>query len=282
MLTRIVMMCLALMPFAIPAEAGLWDSIKQVFSKETVQHPMIKVLIEHDQPSAVLEVKGKYRLYDPNTNSHVSTRRHGKQGIIQTQNDGLKWSEGFPGVYQLHVVPDDRNTKILVNGKEYPGSIYIYDIGGSISIINEITLERYLRMVLTQHLPEALPQETLSAITITARTLAYYETTHSRNPYWSVDAEHVGYEGALEHYSESVLEAVKSTHDMILSASDTTLKPFPAHWKAVSGAKPYNTHGVVSRISLTEAEEMAHKGDDASLILKKAFPDTYIQLIRDQ
>jgi len=67
---------------------------------------------------------------------------------------------------------------------------------------------------------------------------------------------------------------------MVLSSSGGSLAPFPAHWASVSGARPYNTHGIIARISLGEAEEMGNEGQDASEILQKAFPDTNIQLIQ--
>ena len=59
--------------------------------------PSIKVLILHDKESADVEVKGKYKIFDPNTNVQlINMRLVGKNKPVEAMAAGLKWGEDFP------------------------------------------------------------------------------------------------------------------------------------------------------------------------------------------
>src|SRR5262249_11555913 len=143
----------------------------------------------------VLEVKGKYKIFDPHTKEHISTRYTGKRKFIQAVSDGLKWGEEFPGVHQLLVTPDGPDVTIIVDGIEYHGPVYVYDIGGTISVVNQVPVEEYVSSILSQHYREPLSPETLAAIAIAARTSAYYSAENPKSDYWSIDAQQMGYQG---------------------------------------------------------------------------------------
>lgn len=125
MFAKVLMFIAALLPFTGNLQAAFWDSF---FSSEVKPEPKtIKVLIVHDKPGVVLEVKGKYTLYDPNKSKykHISTRFLGKRKFIQAVSDGLRWGEEFPGVYQLLIVPDEKTMTTVVDGNDYQGNLYI-------------------------------------------------------------------------------------------------------------------------------------------------------------
>lgn len=244
--------------------------------------PSIRVLLAHDKPGAVLEVKGKYSIYDPLTNSHISTRFIGKRKYLQALRDGLQWGEAFPGVYQILIMPESEDTTTLVDGIEYKGAIYVYDVAGMISIVNAVDIEDYINTQLTAQSRDALPDEALAALAITARTNAYYLSTNPKSQYWAVDATQVGYQGhAITSRNSPVEKAINSTRYMIMSQSSSNedmAMPFPAIW--ANGSKPANPQTVVeSKIPFNDAVAMAKKGDHAAQILGKAFPDTTIMLM---
>lgn len=237
----------------------------------------IKILIVHDQPGAVLEVDGKYQIFDPHTDSLLSTRFIGKRKFVQALRDSLKWGEEFPGIHQIKIVPDEKKTMTMVDGVNYKGNIYIYDIGGTISIVNEVDIEDYLKSILSAQFDSHLPEEELAAIAIAARTNAYYQAQNPKNTYWAVDASKVGYEGNSKVQDLSpILKAIHSTKHMVLEKEG---KLFPAEWGSSTGGKNSREKVDFSRISLFEAEELAKKGEHAAQILSKAFPGSYVKLI---
>jgi len=284
MLARILMILMATLSFTGTVDAGIWDTVRGVFGSESkLPPPAISVLVVQDQPGVMLEVKGKYHVYDPNTKEHISTRLIGKRKFLQALPSGLKWGEEFPGIYQLQILPEDPNTITVVNGEEYHGSLYIYDVGGNISIVNKVDLEEFLASTLKNQFDGSMPDEALAAIAIAARTNAYFRALHPLNSYWAVDAERVGYEGITENSEPTEIEhAIHASRYMVMSRTGTyegKLTPFPAQWGSTTGGQSGREPGVFSRISLYDAEEMARNGNDAALILQKSFPGTHIELI---
>lgn len=263
-----------------PAEAGFFDSVKNVIWGQEAPPQAIKVLILHDQPGALVEVRGKYQVYDPVTSNYLTSRNMGKRQYLQTLHSGLKWGEEFPGIHQLMIVPDDANTITVVDGKSYKGSLYVYDIGGSISVVNEVPIEDYLSATLTPSLESELPAESLAALTIAARTQALYYSKHPKNKFWSVDASKVGYEGTAPIQGGPVAQAILSTKNMVLSKTGfyEGVTPFSAQWGSQNGGKNQGDDAVFARITLYDVEALAKRGENAAQILGKAYPNTMIML----
>lgn len=278
MILRILLLFVALIPCASPLQASWWDSIKGCFMGQTqVGPPAIRILVVHDVDGVQLEVVGKYSLYDPYTNSYISSRFIGKNRRMEAMRDGLKWGEAFPGLYQLKIHPDEPTARTVIDGKEYEGSIYVYDIGGTISIVNLVPVEDYVGAVLAKYQDQNLEPETIAALAIVARTNAYFQAVNPKNTYWAIDAQKVGFEGQ-KAVPPMVENAVRLTRYMIMSHTgvyEGGATPFAAQFdKLTPGQLPKDMQ--VSNITLEEADEMAKKGGHAAQILAKAFPGTTI------
>lgn len=277
-----VFLCLTSMLCTLPnptaLHAGIWDSVKNVFIKsEKPQPPTIKILIAHDVDAAVIEVKGKYNIYDPHQNKKLGSYFASKSNLIQPMSSGLKWGEEFPDVFQILIVPDESTITTVVDGIEYKGSIYVYDIGGSISIVNEIDIESYLSSVLTLSVTQPSSEEALAAIAIASRTEAYHRAVSSANPYWHVDAKVVKYQGhAITNQSKVLEKAIEATRYMVMSktgAYDRKVTPFAIEIvEAPVKSKK-------SMFSIQEANALAKEGHNAAKILAHFFPHANIQLV---
>jgi stage II sporulation protein D len=265
------------------AEASPWDQIKSWFSKEEVASPpMIRVLIADDLQQAQLEVRGRYSIYDPNTGSHISSRFYGKAMPLNTMTHGLKWGEEFPGVYQLQFIPLDPMTVFTVDGIDYRGILYVYDAGGTVSIVNEVDVEDFLHCTLPLTIIDnLLSREAMAALTIAARTHIVYQTKHPHNMYWTATAEQLGFRGCAVPHTEQIDEAIEGTHHMVMSTSgpfDGEMALFPSAWGPVSYAPSASDTQIQGQITLEQAQDMAERGAHAAQILSKAFPGTSILL----
>lgn len=274
-----------LLSIPMSSHAGVWDSVKgAIFGTNPSTSPKIDVLILNDQPSVMVEVQGKYKVYDPNTERYLGTRIVGKRKMIQPLPIGLKWGEEFPSIYQIQIITDDADGKIFVNGNEYRGSIFVYDIGGSISIVNRVDIEDYLKSSLSSQFREQLPEETIASAAIVARTYALYLSQNQKNFYWSVDGQQVGYQGVNSvNANTPIVKALEATKDMVLSqtgAYEGKITPIAAQWGSGTGSRAPNQNVVFSRISLYEAEVLGKDGRHAAQILAEAFPETHIELVR--
>jgi stage II sporulation protein D len=246
--------------------------------------PKIKVLIAHDQPNLLLEITDKYIILDPHLKTLISTRFKGKTQKIEAKRGGLKWGEEFPGVHQLAFVPGSSMTKIIVNNVPYSGNIYIYDIGGTISAVNEISIEEYLASIMVKITTQPMTDEALAALAIASRTLAYHQVKNPKSNFWDVDASQADFKG-INNVPLALQIALKKTRFMVLSLNgklSESAATFPTKWEATQTAdslKAARSKALLAKISIAEANELASKGQNAAHILEKAFPQASIQLI---
>jgi stage II sporulation protein D len=279
MIARVAAIFLTLSATSASLQAGIWDTVKSVFvTPEEVKPPSIRVLIARDADGALLEVKGPYNIYDPYKNERLGTRFVGKSNLIQPLLGGLKWGEEFPGTYQLVIVPDNQDVTTVVDGIEYRGLIYVYDVGGNISIVNEVDIEDYVNSILSVQFTKPLAKEAMAAAAIAARTDAYHQALSTSNPYWQVDGKATDYLGVgVTQRANGVEQAVAETRYMVMSRTsgyEKTVTPFPV--ELIGRSKPA-TKGV-SGLSLDLANNMAEKGHHADKILTKVFPGISIGL----
>jgi len=281
MKTQLLLSIAALMASA-PIHAGIGDLVRGFIKKQevvtSVLPPTVRVLLMHDQSEVVIEVKGKYTIYDPKTKKPVTASFIPKRRLIEAHPAGLRWGEEFPGIHQLVIVPDDSNTTIIVDSKEYKGPIYVYDVDGTISIVNQVDLEEFLLATLGNTFYGLQTEEMLAAIAIVARTNCYYNCLNSKTPYWNVDAEAAGYQGyALSGRNVAMEKAVRSTKHMVVNKRDGNIAPFALEWRPEPGGKLFKSK-VYATMTFEEAAALANQGKNACGILEQAFPGATISL----
>lgn len=268
MKVRTLTIALGLALTQLPLQAGLWTNIKSAVGiKEKPQPPAIKVLLATGLDGATLEVKGRYNIYDPYKDSRLATRFATKSEYIEALDTGIKWGEEFPGVYQVVFAPDKPETTIVVNGIEYRGKIYAYNVGGKISLVNEVDIEDFITSLMSTGVTGPVPHEVLAAVAITARTDAYYRAGKAQDHYWHVQAGEVGYYGyGVTDFRKGIERAVNETKQLVMSTYGQGLQnvqPFPASWGDTG-------------LTIAKAEEYSRKGDDAGRLIMRFFPDARI------
>lgn len=255
-------------------QAGFLNNLVNSFTKSSEPvDPNVGVLITHDVPGVVLEVKGKYRIYDPLTQDFISTRFVGKRKFVQAYSDGIKWGEEFPSVHQIQIVPEDSRTSTLVDGIEYSGVITVYDIGGTISIVNDVPSDEYLKAILNPYYAE-MPEELAAAYVIAERTNVLYQLQNSPSRFFTVDKDNVNYRGkAVAIRGDGFSPAISATRNMVMTKNQA---PFAVNLyanKADPAARPS-----LGNLSYDQALELANRGNHAAQILNKAFPGSTVSL----
>lgn len=188
----------------------------------------IRVKLAQNAQKLLLEAKGRYHIYDPDTEMLISSGIQTKRAWIVSDENGLKWKEVFPGIYQIRVVPADQDSSILINGIEYRGCVEIYDLKGKLLVVNEVDIERYLKSTMTAQFPNEMDDEVMDAVAIIARTNAYFLASRKAINEWDVEAKQVGYVGdALALQNRHVDRAIDHTQHMILTYEGTA---FAATW----------------------------------------------------
>ena len=174
--------------------------------------PKIKVLLEKDIPSAFLEARGAYRVVRKDSGTILSSGSTGKRFVVHALQDGLRWGEEYPDVYQISVIPLAQDSYLFVNGIQYKGAVSIYHVRDNrITIVNEVSIEDYLKSTLAVQYEETLSKEAMAALTIIARTEAYSKALQggSTTRPWDTAAHEASYYGfGVTQRKNGVEEAV--------------------------------------------------------------------------
>lgn len=233
------------------------------YVKETTPSgPRIRILLEKDVTSAFLEAKGSYSVLRRDSGSCLSSGSLGKRFVVHALQDGLRWGEEYPDVYQICLVPMTKESSFLVNGIQYKGAISIYHVRDNrITIVNEVAIEDYVKSSLTVRYEEPLSKEAMAAMAIATRTEAYskvIQNTRSAKP-WDIAAHEVCYYGfGVTQRNNGVEEAVDWTRYMVLES--------------------VKQKGLAQNLRLApdRVEELAKQGFDARKILTTLCPQTKI------
>lgn len=276
MIFRAVFITIAMVFSTGMLQAGPWENIKKIFSsRDDRSEPSIKVLIADKIDNAVVEVRGKYNIYDPYSDKRLATRFIAKSSSVKPRSEGIQWGEVFPGTYQIALVPDRHETSIVIDGTRYRGKILIYQIEGSISIVNEIALEEYVDSMMSQAVDDVVPMEALNALAIACRTEACYQIAAAKNSHWHVKAETVNYRGHnMVSSGDAIPQSLKITQRLVLSRTSPyhgKLTPFPTAWRK-NGAE-------TQKFDLTRAKNRALRGQNAAQILAQCYPGATIQVM---
>ncbi|MCB1071783.1 MAG: SpoIID/LytB domain-containing protein [Chlamydiales bacterium] len=209
----------------------------------------IKLLLEKGTDGILLEAKGPYAIYNPENGKKESSGRWGKRFYLYPHEEGIKWGENFLGIYQLQIVPTSPETTFLVNGVQYRGAIEVYNIENTLSIINEVDVETYVKTILNEHVSPTLSPNVLDAIAIIARTDAYYKALLNYDAFWHITKEEAGYHGNALILQNLVIDrAVDNTKYLVMTYED---QPFPGSWNENCGGKTASYSSIFRKNTVT-------------------------------
>lgn len=224
--------------------------------------PHIRVLLAEEVASAILEVRGAYKVIDSLIGTTLSKGKLGKRFVVHSIQEGLRWGEEYPDVFQISIVPTKGDTLFYVNGIQYQGAITIFHARNNhITVINELKLEDFLKATLAAQIGDCFSKEAIAAMAIVARTEAYraHQAFKNSNRLWDLSADEVGYAGyAMSGRNHLVNEAIDWSRFMVLESVKNT------------GAAPH------FHLRGAQAESLAGKGLDAQAILKNLYPSAKI------
>lgn len=206
-----------------PKDIGTFEDVK-----EMGKLPTIRLLLKKQIDGSLVEVKGPYEVFDIKTHKKLSSGLKGKRFYLYSYKDGIKWGENFLGIHQITIVPTSPETSILVDGIQYKGAIDVFHLEGKISIINEVEIENYLKSTLSSKLPKNSNSIVLDALTISARTDAYYQVFHNTKAYWHLDASQVNYTGhGATLFNPDVDRSIETTRFLVMTYEG---HPFATTW----------------------------------------------------
>lgn len=193
----------------------------------------VKVLLAHKVDGAMLQLYGRYDVRDPNDAKYLSSGHVGKQSMILPMVKGVSWGEHFPDTYQFAVIPQTSQRTFILDGVQHEGVLYVYQIDGKLSLVNELPLESYVRSVVSTQAEETMHEEALASLAVCVRTHALWSRHNKADGFWHVFAPDVGFIGMAGASRNSASQIATTTTDGMVMRDP--LYPqndglFPAAW----------------------------------------------------
>lgn len=248
-------------------DAGAQEKICSV--RGFPEAPCVRALLCSNQPSLEIAVSGSHNVYNPKNGKKLEASFLFSSYSMTPSNDGLKWGEEFPGIYQVMIVPDSTSTFITVNGIQYPGVVICYQVGDRLAAVNYVTLDDFSSSVLCHSLLPSLQdtKESIAAYSIAFRTKGLSYIQNPRNTFWDVQATSCNYRGrGIVRQDRPYQDGIKITKRLVLVGKD--MGPLSAQDETLAE--------LIATMSQDEVNKMAHNGKNAKEILEQFFPDAIL------
>jgi len=231
----------------------------------------MKVLVASDQQSLLIEVPGAHNIYDPYTGKKLESAFARSSYQMVPTEDGVKWGQTFPGIYQIMLVPDSQYVPVVVNGIPYGGVVLFYQAENRLAVVNWVSLEDFVSSLLsTRLLPSRDAQkEALAVYAILARSLAYAKLLQHENQLWDCKAEDFGYQGRSSvRNDDAFVQAIQSSKDVIVTRDQQGQDPYSQPIEEIFQRLPYQ-----------RLQELSERGQNAKDMLHRFYPDYLLRMI---
>ena len=194
----------------------------------------IGLLTQVDEAGVGTNVSG--RMIDVNTNKTVCTSDAMKGYMLVPYKNEIAVKSGNH-FYSLGtsaiVLRPDKDGYVSTKGKWYHGILMVKNIGGKLTVINDIDLEDYIKGVVPSEMPPSWEFEALKAQAIAARSFALANLgKQAKNGYDLKDnTEDQAYGGASAE-TNITNKAVSETHGLVLTYD---MKIISAYYSASAG-----------------------------------------------
>ncbi len=116
------------------------------------------------------------------------------------------------------------NVKRALGTPEYPGKLIVENIGGKLYVVNEVSIEDYVKRVVPSEMPSSFPKEALKAQAVAARSLAVVRAMNPSKKYekYGADCDDSIYTQVYNNveYTPVVEEAVRETEGIVMFYGD--------------------------------------------------------------
>ena len=135
----------------------------------------IRVAVVRADPRIDLQIHGRFAVFALQTGNLIQQGRRLPPTAIRAIPQGLAFGNDIWPIPGVRIEPESHGA-ISLNGKRLRGTIEIVRQSDlTLLVVNHVSLEDYLRGVLSKEAPDYWPLEALKAIAIAARTYAVYQ-----------------------------------------------------------------------------------------------------------
>lgn len=199
---------------------------------------LIRVAVAQDRDEVELEVDGRFVLSGLASGSPLDQGRRLKPIAVRAVPQGLALGARTLPLRGVRVEAAEGAT-VRLNGSQFHGLLEIHrQDGQKLLVINHLSLEAYLRGVLSKEAPDYWPPEALKAIAIAARTYAIYQRYSKAEQDFDVTGDVMSQDyGGKSTEKAATSQAVKETAGWILLYHNAL---FPSFYHSTCGGMTEN------------------------------------------
>lgn len=135
---------------------------------------LVRVSVLREVDSLTIAVDGKYRLINPMTKEILSQSHRLNPTAVTLKNGQLRIGEKVYAQERVLVEPYQSRSLLSINKRHYRGSVLLINNGHSITAVNYLDLESYVKGVLYREISDQWPMEAIKAQAVATRTFAIY------------------------------------------------------------------------------------------------------------
>ncbi|OQY29967.1 MAG: hypothetical protein B6244_01530 [Candidatus Cloacimonetes bacterium 4572_55] len=148
--------------------------------KKRVKTPSVRIGLDTKATSLSLTCNRLYHLFDPDENWNLGKLRKWEKISLKATNNGIqvygpKGNLAFQGLRRVFLGSEKEDTWFTVDGSRYRGFIEVIANGSSMTVINVIEIDEYLRGVVPKEIGRIVPEtvEAAKAQAVAARTYTF-------------------------------------------------------------------------------------------------------------
>jgi len=187
----------------------------------------IRVAVVRQDPQVDLQVYGRFTIRALHTGAPIQEGRRLPSVAVRALPQGIAIGQDVLPVFGVRVEPQS-DAAISLNGQRLRGAIEIIRQNDlTLLVINNVTLEDYLRGVLSKEAPDYWPAEALKAIAIAARTYALSQRFLKAQGDYDVTGDVMSQDyGGKTAEKSATTRAVKATAGWIILFQGKLFPPF--------------------------------------------------------
>ena len=198
----------------------------------------IRVAIIRADPQIDLQIHGRFKISALHTGTPIQEGRRLPQVPVRAVPQGIAFGEQILPYFGVRIEPES-NAAISLNGRRLRGTIEIVRQQNlTLLVVNNVSLEEYLRGVLSKEAPDYWPEEALKAVAIAARTYALYQRFTKESSDYDVTGDVMSQDyGGKTAEKAATTRAVKATAGWFIRYQG---KLFPTFYHSTCGGMTEN------------------------------------------
>ncbi len=219
-------------------------SVVKLDSDKKTAATMLNVMLGESLATATVSAEGAYQIVDGNTGKVLKNLSEESDARLTISGNALYINGDKSGSSIIVLKPNNSSDQVLFNDMAYRGTLRIIYDGSSIKVINNVSLEDYVKGVLPAEMSPSWNQEALKSQAVATRTFALYSKSrqHSASSgYELCSTSHCQvYMGSGEE-TDATNQAVDATYGQVMYYNNQVIY---AAFHASSGGATENSENV--------------------------------------